>query len=156
MKSIKRMLGVVITLFLLQTGSVCAEDYVSAVYVDGEAVNFSESYPILINGRTMVPLREMFNIFQFTVSYHEDTYTISLKNDQMNVFFRIGDLRFFIEDDQGIRSRDLDVAPLLRNWRTYVPLRAIAEVMGAEVKWNSVNSSVYIHLPKQSQEKGNI
>ncbi len=156
MKSIKRMLSVVITLLLLQTGSVCAEDYVSAVYVDGKEVAFSESYPILINGRTMVPLREMFNIFEFTVSYHEDTHTISLTNEEMNVFFRIGDLRFFMEDSQGVHFRDLDVAPLLRNWRTYVPLRAIAEVMGAEVKWNNVNASVYIHLPKQSQEEGKI
>ncbi len=125
---------------------VYTEDSVPKVYVNGEPITFSENEPMLINDRTMIPLREMFHIFRFDVSYHDDTRTIYLRNDEMKAFFRIGDLRFFIEQDNTIRYRDLDVAPVLQDSRTYIPLRAVAEVMGAEVKWDSETASVLITL----------
>lgn len=146
MKRIKNISILLLITALSFAYPVYTEDTVSAVYVNGAPVTFSENQPMLINNRTMIPLREMFRIFDFDVSYHDDTRTIYLKNDERKVFFRIGDLRFFIEENSVIRHRDLDVAPVLQDSRTYIPLRAVAEVMGAEVEWDSETASVLITL----------
>lgn len=37
-----------------------------------------------------------------------------------------------------------DVAPFIRNGRTFVPLRAVAEGLGMPVKWDDATSTVYI------------
>ncbi len=132
--------------FLCLNISVYAEEAPPSVYVNGEQISFEENYPTIIDGRTMIPLREIFKVFSFLVSYHEDTQTIRLQNETLNVFFRIGDKRFFIENEFGITYRDLDVPPLLQGWRTYIPLRAVAEVLGAKVDWEEKTTSVLITL----------
>ncbi|PIP49745.1 MAG: copper amine oxidase, partial [Caldiserica bacterium CG23_combo_of_CG06-09_8_20_14_all_35_60] len=39
------------------------------------------------------------------------------------------------------------VAPLIKDSRTFVPLRFIAETMGFNVEWNSANRSIAITTP---------
>ena len=42
------------------------------------------------------------------------------------------------------RNIDVSVAPMIKNNRTLVPVRIISEELGAKVKWNNADRSVYI------------
>lgn len=55
-------------------------------------------------------------------------------------------IRIFINDKE-VYS---DVNPQLVNGRVLVPLRLVAESMGAEVQWNIANNSVYISTKESS------
>ncbi len=44
------------------------------------------------------------------------------------------------------KSQEMDVAPFIRNGRTMVPIRAIAEAFGAEVEWKPSTETVEIRL----------
>ena len=55
-------------------------------------------------------------------------------------------IRIFINDKE-VYS---DVNPQLVNGRVLVPLRLVAESMGAEVLWNTANNSVYISTKESS------
>lgn len=146
MKPIKKISILMLAMAFFWIYPSYTDDSVPTVFVNRTPVPFSENQPILKNNRTMIPLREMFRVFHFEASYHEDTQTIYLRNDDEKIFFRIGDLRFFTERGNIIQAHDLDVAPILQDSRTYLPLRAIAEALGAEVVWDGKTASVFITL----------
>src|SRR3712207_2062750 len=43
-----------------------------------------------------------------------------------------------------------DVEPFIENGRTYVPVRAIAEILGAEVTWHPEVRGVELYLPEEN------
>ncbi|PHJ37101.1 hypothetical protein P378_18785 [Desulforamulus profundi] len=52
--------------------------------------------------------------------------------------------------DQAIKGDlvvDLDVAPIMKNGRTYLPARWIAEAFGYEVKWDEQSKAILIRTP---------
>ena len=141
-----KLFCITLLIFIFSCQTVFTDGQSPAVFVNGQQVHFLENQPVIMNDRTMIPLREMFRVFAFEAAYHGDTHTVLLKSSELKVFFRIGELRFFIEKDGQLTYRDLDVAPVLLEWRTYVPLRAIAEVIGAEIEWNDETSSFLITM----------
>ena len=44
------------------------------------------------------------------------------------------------------KSNEMDVAPFIRNGRTMVPIRAIAEAFGAKVNWKAATETVEIQV----------
>ena len=58
-------------------------------------------------------------------------------------------LRMYIGSLQAIKNGKetikLDVAPSIRNDRTYLPIRAIGETLGAYIDWNANTRSVIIN-----------
>lgn len=142
-KKIRIILLTVLVLALLATPSLANQNI--EVYVDGEPVIFDQE-PILENGRTLVPLRAIFEALGAKVGWEEESQaifakkrftTISLEIDskQMNVFNYID-----YEDKQVI----LDVPAKLLNGRTLVPVRAISEALCAEVSWEEDINTVVI------------
>lgn len=85
-------------------------------------------------------------------SYNEDTgifttyitqpgsYSLITASDLVNIQMTIGDTHFA----QNQADKELDVAPQLINNTTMLPLRAIAEMLGAEVKWDAKAKQVTI------------
>ena len=117
------------------------------VFLNGERLAF-DIPPQIINGRTMVPMRGIFEALGARVFWDEETQTIGahlphyhhanvhLGNTGMDM--QIGSNLMTITN-RGItgipRQVELDVAPQIINDRTLVPLRAVSEVFGADVHW---------------------
>lgn len=110
------------------------------VYLNGSEIEFDQA-PIIDNGRTLVPMRAIFEAFGLYVEWNGEEQSITSSNwlDTAIVMF-IGSNEMYVNDE----SITIDVPPKIINDRTLVPLRAISEAFGAEVWWDGDTSSVYI------------
>ncbi|MBQ7265233.1 MAG: copper amine oxidase N-terminal domain-containing protein [Firmicutes bacterium] len=110
------------------------------VNIDGEDVTFKDTLPIIVDNRTLVPLRDVFEKMGYTVTWDAQTKTVSLKNSQNDIVIGIGADSFIVNS----RAHDIDVPALIIDGRTMLPLRAIAQSSGAKVYWDAEEKKVYI------------
>lgn len=112
------------------------------VYLDNQQLLF-DVQPQIINGRTMVPMRVIFEKLGAEVSWDNSTNTAHAYNyDVMKgVSVTIGAPHMI---DIYMNIIPLDVPAVIQNGRTLVPLRAISEAFGCDVKWDGTTSTVKI------------
>lgn len=100
--------------------------------------------PIIINDRTMVPLRAIFEALGAQVTWDGETKTIYGSKGSNIIILQIDNAKAFVNSAEVV----LDVAPQIIDGRTLVPTRFIAEALGADVKWDADNNSVIINDTK--------
>ena len=105
------------------------------VTVDGVPVQFTDVRPTIVEERTLVPMREVFEAMGFTVYWDDDTSTATLTKAGYNVTATIGD-EFITVNGQ---RRYGDVPPQIINDRFMLPVRLVAEGTGADVDWDGYN-----------------
>ena len=128
------------TLTILASMSVFADAQNDiAVVIDGYTVEFDVE-PTIINGRTMVPLRAIFEALGAGVEWDNVTKTVYASKDGTTVSLQIGSNQMIVN---GI-TKTLDVPAQLVNNRTLVPVRAISEAFGCQVEWNGKTKTVII------------
>lgn len=98
--------------------------------------------PVVINDRTMVPLRAIFEALGATVSWDGSTNTITGIKGEKKIVLQIDNKMATVDGKQV----ELDVPATLINDRTMVPARFVAESFGADVKWDGATSTVKITL----------
>lgn len=94
--------------------------------------------PQIINDRTMVPIRSIVEGMDGFVEWEADSRKVSLKLiNGLNVKMWIDKYELEINDvHQNIsETKMMDVAPIIENGRTYVPVRFATENLGAKVLW---------------------
>ena len=109
------------------------------VTVNGNMVMFDQP-PIIENGRTLVPLRAIFEALNATVEWNDATQTVTATKDGIVIKVQIGNN---IMTKNGTQV-PLDVPAKLLNGRTLVPARAVAEAFGCNVDWNEAAQHVII------------
>jgi opacity protein-like surface antigen len=113
------------------------------VYVNGEKLNLT---PIARNGRTLVPFRVLAEYLGAEVSWEPSTSTVTMVKDGHTVVLSIGSNVAYV-DGQPV---ELQAAPELNESRTFVPLRFIAEALGADVDYDPETGAItVITLPGQ-------
>lgn len=122
---------------MISTGAFASNDI--KVAIDGEYVEF-DVQPQLINDRTMVPLRAIFEALGTDVDWINETQTVIATKDGVTVKASIGSTEMYIDDD----VRTMDVAPMLIGGRTLVPVRFVAEAFDCDVDWDGENNTVNI------------
>jgi len=111
-----------------------------AVVVDGVRLDLQEPLPVIVNGRTLVPVRGVFQSLGFTVEWEQTTHTATLTNDANTVIIKSGD-SFFLTN--GARY-DLDVPAQIINDRMMLPFRALIESVGYFAYWDVGAMSVMV------------
>lgn len=111
------------------------------VYLDGKQLTFQVP-PEIIENRTLVPLRDIFEAMGAVVTWDENQKTITATRGETNIFLTIGE-KTALKNNASIH---LDVAPQIVEGKTLVPLRFIGESFGADVKWREENKSIYINM----------
>ena len=138
----KRLLSLTIVwvlVFSMFTGfSVLAEKPVT-VTVDGQMVNF-DVQPRLIGGRTMVPLRAIFEALGATVKWDEASQTVTAYNEAYIVKCTIDSNTMYVNNE----AKNIDVAPMMIDSRTLVPARFVAEAFNCSVIWDESSFVVAI------------
>ncbi|MDD2402771.1 MAG: copper amine oxidase N-terminal domain-containing protein [Clostridia bacterium] len=109
------------------------------VAIEKEIVDFPDQQAVIINNRTMVPLRGVFehHNVQAEVEWDGETRTVTAKDRELRTLtFKIGDKNYQIKHFDGrVENKTTDVAPTIRNGRTLLPLRALAESLNFNVDW---------------------
>ncbi len=109
------------------------------VVLNGENIEFDQP-PIIIDGRTLVPLRAIFEAMGATVDWNDKTKTVTSRLNPTTIQLKIGN-NILYKNDTAVA---LDVPAQLINGYTMVPARAIAEAFGADVDWEGNTQTVYI------------
>ena len=138
MKKIASLTMVVVLLLGMFTFNVSAQENVS-VYIEGAKVEF-DVQPQIINRRTMVPMRKIFEELGATVNWDNSTQTAIGTKGSTVIKISINDYTLY-KNDVPIT---LDVPAQLIDGRTLVPVRAISESFGCSVKWEDTTQSVLI------------
>ena len=139
MLSFGRTLRAVLTVAVMCVGTLAAASAAPVtVVVNGSTVNFDQP-PVERTGRVFVPLRGVFERLGASVVYgHGD---INATGNGRNIHLHIGSNQATVNG----QSTTIDVAPFLIGARTMVPLRFVAQALGATVNYNSSNNVVSIN-----------
>jgi len=154
-KAIRILLCGIIAIGLLSSAAAFASDEIR-VYLDGGQLEF-DTAPQIIDGRTMVPMRAVFEAFGTEVEWLEESqqivvtgrglwmYTLQIGSYQIEYFHPQGGVDYGFAPQVIIEGyTELDVPPQIVSGRTLVPLRAVSEVFGADVQWDEVARTVTI------------
>lgn len=126
----------VFTIFGMPGSSRAAE---VKVYLDGNMLVFDQP-PIIEDGRTLVPLRAVFEALGADVDWDGDTRTVTAQKEQLKIELQIGSKVAYVNN----QPVELDVPGRIVNDRTLVPLRFVSEALGARVDWDGSASIVRI------------
>lgn len=107
------------------------------VVVNGQVMSFDQP-PVMRSNRVFVPMRAIFERLGSTVVYSNGT--INAQGNGRAVHLHIGSTAASVNGN----NFTMDVAPFTVAGRTEVPLRFVAQALGANVNWNGNTSTVYI------------
>ena len=102
------------------------------IHADGIYVP-TDVEPYITAGRTMVPLRAAGEALDTEVIWDNSTRSITVQNDKNTVVFYTDNTTYFING----AKRTTDVAPQLKDGRTMLPMRVLAETLDATVTWSN-------------------
>lgn len=114
------------------------------VTVNGQAMSFDQP-PVMRNSRVFVPMRAIFERLGSTVVYSNGT--INAQGNGHSVHLTIGSTSASVNGS----PFTMDVAPFTVAGRTEVPLRFVAQSLGANVSWNGNTQTVAITTNGGSQ-----
>ncbi|MBR2402867.1 MAG: copper amine oxidase N-terminal domain-containing protein, partial [Lachnospiraceae bacterium] len=130
---ISSLLFTLFFVFLFMTHAVYAY---TEVNIDGKPVAFTEGtgYPYVESGRTLVPLRITMESFGADVSWDNGTKTAFVVKGPVTVRCSVGGNSIY-RNNVKIPN---DASAVIKDGRTYLPIRAVLEAFGAEVGWDVV------------------
>ncbi len=142
--SLKKFLAVTAMLVgtVLFSVSVFADNI--TVKINGDEVIFDDQTPEIVDGRTLVPLRGVFDSMGFDVSWDESTRSAKISNSLNDITMTENIKRV----TANARTIEIDVAPQIMGGRLMIPLRAVAESINADVEWNESDRTVSIYYVK--------
>ncbi len=119
------------------------------VFYNDEIMTFDVE-PIIENGRTLVPLRAIFEVMGCAVYYYNEDgkQIVSAHRANDSLMLTIGENKMYFND----KEISLDVPAKIKNGRTLVPLRAISEAFECEVFWDGETRTIYIYSPASAYE----
>lgn len=109
------------------------------MFVNGKIVPL-DAPPIIVNSRTLVPLRAIAEALGADVKWDPDARQVTVKLNDTTILLTIGNPLAMVN---GLIT-PIDTPPIISNGRTMVPLRFIAETLNAEVSWNPDSKTVDI------------
>jgi len=115
------------------------------VHLDNQQLTFTDTQPIIEDGRTLVPLRAIFEAMGAKVEWNQDTQTAKAVKGSATVVLPIGSTSPTVNG----QIQQLDVPAKIINGRTLAPLRFVGEAFGGNVRWEATTETIYITSPEK-------
>lgn len=119
------------------------------IYIDGVPL-VTDQAAVMIQGRTMLPLRAIFEALDAKIQWNQKTQTVTAIKDDTTIVLKIGSKIATINN----KAVNLDVPGKNLKGRTMVPVRFVGEALGQEVGWNSKTQTVTI--TSDNDNSGNV
>jgi len=108
---------------------------------------FEDQRPVIVEGRTLVPLRGVLENLGYQVTWNEATRSAVITKYDV-------DYEVIVTIDSNIiykggEAVEVDVPATIINGRTMVPIRAIAEAFDLKVEWDDDTRSVLIYVDEE-------
>lgn len=109
--------------------------------VNGKLIE-TDAAPFIENDRTLVPVRVISESLGAMVGWDDDLQRVTIQKDGKTVLLTINSPTMLVDREPVF----LDVPPRISLGRTFVPVRAVADILGAKVDWDGQNRCVIIDL----------
>jgi hypothetical protein len=124
--------------------------FVSPVYaasdivikVNGQVVQTDAKPYINTENRTVVPIRFIAEALGATVDWTKETRTVTIKKDAADISLKIDESKALVNGQEKL----FDTKAVIKENRTFVPLRFVSETLGAEVNWDAKTKIVDISI----------
>lgn len=147
------VLGIVLftlTGFLINYSRASAEPNHTAIFTAGQSTYTSDglakamdAQTFVDNNRAYVPMRYLalsLGVSDENIIWSPSSQSVTLSMGDVTVTAAIGGSTLYINE----QPLTMDVAPVLRDNRTYLPARYIAEAFGYTVDWHQATQSVLV------------
>ncbi|PKU51454.1 MULTISPECIES: copper amine oxidase N-terminal domain-containing protein [Lysinibacillus] len=153
---LKRLFFVSFVFYLCSLIYVEDSSYVHAINKD---VIFFDS-GTAINGRTMLPMRNIFESLDATVAWDSSTQTITASKGNTTIQLKVNSYKAIVNGKETF----LDNPPTIMNSTTMVPVRFVSESLKLPVEWDSTlrvvniitegkNIFIYVNDPTINTDK---
>ncbi len=128
-------------------GELMIKPDIVTVQVDGEVLQFPTQDPMIVDNRTLVPMRTIFEKLGAQVDWIDEggVQKIIANTADKNISMTINSNEFFVNGEK----KELDVPAQLINDKTLVPLRAVSESLDCTVDWTQETKTVTIQSNNQ-------
>ena len=138
------LLSVLSLIFIVNFFATTYANEAINVIVNGQPVEFEGQSPALIDRRTLVPVRGVFEVLGFDVNWNTALQQITLTRGSDVVVIIVGNYAF---TTNGV-SHTLDVPAQIINGSTMLPIRGVLESVGYYVGWDGNNNAITIVQPQ--------
>lgn len=119
------------------------------VQLNGKNIDFTDNEgnkveAQIINSRTMVPMRKIFELLGASIEWNGSNQTVLATKDDISIKLQIGNEIAEVIRDGKTEKVKLDSKPVIVNNRTLVPLRFISESLEKQVGWDAQNQTAII------------
>ncbi len=123
---------------------VVFEMWIGKKYVRDNQITYSiDAPPFVEEGRTMVPIRPIGDALGAEITWFPDDKRIAYSLKTQYIQMKVGDTRAYVNG----KVFTMDVPPVIRDSRTFVPLRFVSEKLGAKVEWESTEKKITLRYP---------
>ena len=141
----KMLLTMIAVMLMAAPLNVFAENDVT-VMLDGNVIEFPDAQPLIDeNSRTLVPIRFVSEAMGAEVSWEQESREVTIVKGKDTIVYEIGSLGAFLNN----QSLTFDTRGVLKESRTFVPLRFVAEMLYCDVQWADETRTVEITSPPE-------
>lgn len=119
-----------------------------SLFLNGNKIECDPT-PVIENGRTLIPVRALFEKMGADVSWNGENQEVRIECGDIKISMTIGEKTAVVSD----KAVGLSVPPAIINGRTMIPLRFVAESIGAKVSWDEDNRSVSVFTQEDSRDE---
>ncbi|MBQ7901406.1 MAG: N-acetylmuramoyl-L-alanine amidase [Clostridia bacterium] len=113
------------------------------LYINGSEIKCDVA-PAIVNGRTLVPARVVFENLNADVSWLASSRQVVITSGGTVIVFKIDSKTATVNNEQ----ITMDCAPIIVQDRTMVPIRFVSEKLGYKVQWDDSAKKVSIDAPE--------
>ena len=109
-----------------------------SVNLDNENVEFESQQPVIVEGRTLIPLRGVFEKLGYEITWDAQSKTAVFVKEGTEVKVTVNADSFTVNGEENV----LDVPAQIINGSMMLPLRAVGEAAGLDVSWDGESKTV--------------
>lgn len=104
-----------------------------------------DTAPFIKNGNTLIPLRGLMEEMGAEIEWNGDNKTVTVTGEMTKIELQIYNKQVYVTTPRYGRIRyALRTAPVIRDGRTFIPLRFISEHLGYNVSWDGEKQEITI------------
>lgn len=143
------MIMLMVTLIVYLSPEAFAQSSIKLIINQKQVVANPE--PFIQNDRTLVPIRVVSENLGATVLWDESKQKVTISKEEKSIILSIGSYLVQITEDTKTTYSVLDVAPIIKEDRTFVPIRLVSNAIGVGIDWDDANRTVLIDSSQKSK-----
>lgn len=109
------------------------------ISIDGELITLEQA-PVIINGRTLVPIRKLMESLDANVKWFPENQEINIIKKDQNIQLFVGSNNANING----QKREIDAPAQIINGHTMIPLRFIGQALGKSIEWDKEAGTIFL------------